>query len=103
MKIFFDDIRPLPKDAREMSLVRTFESCVSLLNLFKNEIDFIDLDYDLGYEKTGLDVLIYMKENNIKPNSINIHSDHPAGKREMIKYAEENFSDSSITVNKYRF
>lgn len=45
--------------------VRTYKQCITLLSVFK-DIDAINLDYDLGGEETGLDILIYMKQNNIK-------------------------------------
>lgn len=66
MKIFVDDKR----DFSEVQLygyncVRTYKQCITLLSVFKN-VDVINLDYDLGGIETGLDILFYMKQNNIK-------------------------------------
>ena len=66
MKIFVDDKR----DFSEVQLygyncVRTYKQCITLLSVFKN-VDVINLDYDLGRTETGLDILFYMKQNNIK-------------------------------------
>ena len=74
------------------------ESGVSQLELFRGEIELVDLDYDLGTPgKTGYDVLKYMKEHGIDARYINLHSSHPEGLRAMEKYAEENFPASIVT------
>lgn len=83
MKIFVDDKR----DFTEVQLygyncVRTYKQCITLLSVFKN-VDVINLDYDLGGQETGLDILIYMKENNIEVKEIYIHSTHLEGVRKM--------------------
>ncbi|NCD07591.1 MAG: cell division protein FtsJ [Spirochaetia bacterium] len=98
MKIFLDDYRPFPDEKGGFNCVRTFEDCINLLNVFKS-IDFISLDYDLSSKHTGLDVLMYMYENDIKPDHINIHSSHPDGSSEMLSYAEKFFKDVTITNN----
>lgn len=100
MKIFLDDYRALPKSAKGFEWVKTYRACKTLIDVFGNSIDFIDLDYDLGTEETGYDILVYMKEKGIRPAHINIHSDHPEGAPEMRKYAEREFLDSTITQNK---
>ena len=61
--------------------------------------EFNSLDYDLGAEEDGLDVLKWMKNNNIFVPHINIHSDHSIGKWQMRDFCQENFSDSTITMN----
>ena len=38
-------------------------------------------------------------ENGIEPKSINIHSNHSTGKKEMLKYAKEHFKNTDITAN----
>lgn len=93
MKIFVDDKR----DFTEVQLygyncVRTYKQCITLLSVFKN-VDVINLDYDLGGQETGLDILIYMKENNIEVKEIYIHSTHLEGVRKMEKYIKANFKD----------
>lgn len=59
MKIIIDDKRDFSKG--DYNCIRTYEDCILLLNVFK-EIDFISLDYDLGSEHTGYDILVYMFE-----------------------------------------
>ncbi|WP_295154113.1 cyclic-phosphate processing receiver domain-containing protein [uncultured Ruminococcus sp.] len=95
LKLYVDDKRDFPKG---FECVRTYEDCLLYFSIF-NDFDFVDLDYNLGEEKTGLDILIWMKENGKKPKHINIHSNHIVGMRLMKKYADENFKDSSVTMN----
>ena len=96
-KIFLDDIRPAPTDVN-YNVVRTYRECIMMIDIFGNDIERIDLDYDLGTQnETGYDVLVYMKKHNINPVYINVHSDHPSDARKMVKYAEENFRDSTVS------
>lgn len=100
-KIFLDDIRPAPIDVN-YNVVRTYRECIIMLDIFGKDIERIDLDYDLGTQnETGLDVLVYMKEHNMNPKYINIHSDHPKGAREMLKYAEQSFRYSVVSNKVY--
>ena len=101
MKIFVDDKR----DFSEVQLygyncVRTYKQCITLLSVFKN-VDVINLDYDLGGIETGLDILFYMKQNNIKINKIYIHSTHLVGVREMEKFIKRNFNKVEYTYCPY--
>lgn len=95
LKLFVDDKRDFPKG---FECVRSYEDCLQYYSLF-GDFEFVDLDYSLGSEKTGLDILIWMKENGKKPTHINIHSNHIEGMKLMKKYAEENFKGTSITMN----
>jgi len=61
--------------------------------------EFITLDYSLGNGDTGMNVLLWMKENNVFVPHINIHSNHIFGRRRMQEFCEENFPDSRITMN----
>lgn len=101
MKIILDDRRYVPENS-PYNLVRTYEECVELLRLFRR-VSFISLDYNLGTVKTGLDVLVYMAENNIEVKQINIHSNHILGVPRMREYAWEHFPDVSITFNPLNF
>ena len=100
IKIFLDDYRTPSAEEREMITVRSYQHCILLLDIFRDSLEFVDLDYDLGTKETGFDVLKYMNEKNIRPKHINIHSDHPAGASEMRQYAELYFQDVAITYNK---
>ncbi len=94
MKLFVDDSRDFP---RGFECCRDYETAITLLSLF--EFEYISLDYSLGVDcKNGLDILVWMKQNNIFVNRINIHSNHIFGKEKMLSYCEENFKDSKITA-----
>ena len=96
MKIILDDRRSFPDGP--YNCVRTYDDCVRLLRVFR-KASFLSLDYDLGADKTGLDVLIYMHENNITAEQINIHSDHAEGVPKMRRYAEEHFPGTIVSFN----
>ena len=97
MKIVLDDHRLLPPNS-PYNLVRNYSDCVEMLRLFRR-ITFISLDYNLGTVKTGLDILVYMKENDIQVQHINIHSNHLLGVPKMQEYARKHFPDVPLTFN----
>ena len=97
MKIILDDRRYVPSDS-PYNVVRNYEDCVYMIRIFR-KISFISLDYDLGEGRTGYDVLVYMKENDIEVKHINIHSDHSVGVSKMKEYVWSNFPDTSLTFN----
>lgn len=101
MKIILDDRRYVPSNSPH-NVARTYEDCIDMLRIFRR-ISFISLDYDLGTEKTGFDVLVYMAENNIEVKHINIHSDHSVGVPKMREYVWENFPNVSLTFNPLNF
>lgn len=100
MKIFLDDTRDKPSNT--FNCASTYEQCIELISVFSKDIEFIDLDYNLGRnsEYSGLDVLVYMHEHEIQPAHINIHSSHERGSHEMMKYAKRCFPNSIVTSNK---
>lgn len=101
MKIILDDRCYVPSNS-PYNVVRNYEDCVDMLRLFR-KISFISLDYDLGEAKTGYDVLVYMKENDIEVKHINIHSDHSVGVPKMKEYVWKNFPNVSLTNNPLNF
>ena len=58
MKLFVDDKRDAPSKGYES--VGTYSQAIMLLGIMP--FDFIDLDYSLEEEKTGLDILKWMYE-----------------------------------------
>lgn len=95
MRLFVDDTREFPKHGYQCA--RDADSAIVLLSLMKFE--HISLDYSLGSnKKTGLDILIWMKENNVFVPEINIHSNHIFGRERMEKFCLENFPDSVVTT-----
>lgn len=96
MKLFLDDSREFPKNGYEC--VRDTQTAKLLLSIM--EFEFVTFDYSLGEaDDTGLDVLVWMKENNIVVPHINIHSSHVVGRRMMREFCEKNFPNSKITTN----
>lgn len=97
MKIVLDDRRHFPENG-PYNCVRTYEECVELIRLFRN-VSYLSLDYNLGGEKSGLDVLVYMHENGYTAKHINIHSTHIFGVPKMLDYVREHFPDAELTQN----
>ncbi|MBO6141626.1 MAG: hypothetical protein J6O40_07525 [Ruminococcus sp.] len=95
LKLFVDDTRPQPKG---FECVTNYADAILYFELF-HDFDFVSLDYHLGEEHTGLDILKWMKENGKHPSHINIHSNHIEGMKLMRKYAEQNFPESTVTMN----
>ena len=96
MKLYVDDMRPFPRD-EDFICCRTYEDAIWELSV--HDFEYVSLDYHLGYCESGLDILIWMKNNGKAPPKINIHSTHVWGRREMKEFCEQNFPDSEITMN----
>lgn len=95
MKLFVDDERQFPKWGYEC--VRDADTAILFLSIM--EFQQISLDYTLGTNcKNGLDILIWMKENNIFVPQINIHSNNILGKEKMKEFCIKNFPNSKITT-----
>lgn len=96
MKLFLDDSRDFPKGGYEC--VRDTQTAKLLLSIM--EFEFVTFDYSLAEDDdTGLDVLVWMKENDVFVPHINIHSSHVVGRQMMREFCEKNFPDSKITTN----
>ena len=94
MRLFVDDIRPIPAG---YDGARDAETAIELMTCTPYEL--VSLDYDLGYDRpNGLDLLHMMKENGVFPPAINIHSTHPLGRKRMWDYVEENFPGCTLTA-----
>lgn len=100
MKFFLDDIRNIDTQLGYITF-RKYEDFIRELSAFRNILETVSLDYSLGTEKTGYDVLVFMSENEIYPNHINVHSDHEFGVPKMRAYLERKFpSTTNVTYNK---
>lgn len=95
MKLFVDDTREFPSAGYECT--RNSRMAILLLSIMKFE--FITLDYNLGGGDTGMEILVWMKENDVFVDHINIHSNHIFGREKMKKFCEENFPTSKLTMN----
>ena len=92
MKIILDDLRKFPTTG-DYNCCRTYNDCILLIDIFRY-ISFISLDYNLNEKHTGYDVFLYLKENNIIPKYINVHSRHIKVIEMMECYIKDNFKDT---------
>jgi len=103
MKMWLDDIRPVPFPPRDGKYGYPFDEeapydfhCVSAEEaipiIAAGHIDFISFDHDLGQGPTGYDVAKYIEEGaysqTLKPIRYKVHSANPVGV-ERIKAAME--------------
>lgn len=76
--LLIDDLREV---ADCDATARTFKDAISLLN---NKWDRILLDHDLGEEKSGYDVLKYIRDNNLPlPDVFHLVTANPVGRNNM--------------------
>ena len=93
-KLFVDDRRPMPKTGY---IMHCQDAASAKLMLSIMPFDGISLDYNLGEGGTGLEILEFMKENNISFPRINIHSDHVIGRELMAEFCGKYFPDTEVT------
>lgn len=82
--LYIDDLRTpcnYIKNHYNTTIARTYQEAINLMNKF----NIIDLDHDLGEEKTGYDICKYIIENNIKITRVYIHSSNPVGRFNMYQ------------------
>lgn len=96
MKIFVDDVRMAPDET--YTTCRDYDDACATISFFKEYLELVDLDYDLGYSSSGngMDILKYMKENNIKPKNFKIHTGSAVGRGLMLDYIKGFFPESKI-------
>ena len=91
MKIWVDDIRPMPSDFDYW--FKTVYDTIDFIKKHKDEIILLDLDHDAGdYAKFGGDyykILDWMEEEKISL-PISIHSGNPYGIRRMMQIIDKN-------------
>ena len=81
MRIWLDDIRPMPEDFDWWC--KTAEDCIRLVA--EGDVTLISFDHDLGNGKTGYDVAKFIEEmagtdSTSNPISWQIHSANPVGR-----------------------
>lgn len=82
--LYIDDLRTpcnYIQNHYKVTIARSYQEAVDLLKDFT----IIDLDHDLGEEKTGYDICKYIVENNIKITRVYIHSSNPVGRFNMYQ------------------
>lgn len=87
--IYVDDIRKCPNYIEESFVTftcRTYAAAIEVINYctsFKDVEVYLDLDHDLGEEKSGYDICKYIVENKIPITGYAIHSMNPVGRWNM--------------------
>jgi hypothetical protein len=84
--LYIDDLRTpcnYIQNHYNIIIARTFKDAINELN--KRKYKVIDLDHDLGEEKTGYDICKYIIENDIKITRVYIHSSNPVGRFNMYQ------------------
>jgi hypothetical protein len=90
MRVWLDDVRPMPKDYDVW-----VKTAIDLINLVKQgKVTHISFDHDLGEgEETGYYAAIYIelaaRYNQLNPISWEVHSANPDGAK-RINYAMTN-------------
>lgn len=98
--LYVDDIRK-PNIIRystysyKIIVSRNYDDAINMLNMCK--FNAIDLDHDLGEEKTGYDICKYIIENNIKLDRVYIHTSNPVG-RDNMKQLLERYTHNQIII-----
>lgn len=76
-------------------IARTYDNAIS--ELTKHKYDILDLDHDLGEDKTGYDICKYIVEHNIKFKTIFIHTANPVGRDNMVNILKR-YTKSNIII-----
>lgn len=80
--LYLDDVRD-PETDRDWVIVRSFDEFTETIEE-RGVPEHMSLDHDLGWNvPDGLDCVNWMIENDIVPESWNIHSANPIGARNM--------------------
>lgn len=96
IKIWLDDIRPMPKDFDIWC-----HDALEIKLYLNDDIDFVSFDHDLGVGLTGYDVAKLIESmayyGTIKPFKWAIHSANPVGRKNIeqaMKSAERFFKEN---------
>lgn len=96
--LYVDDIRQIPRELYDS--YKCFQaSCYkeTITKLKRTKYSVIDLDHDLGEEKTGYDICKYIIQNNLQFDKIRIHTSNPVGRDNMIQLLER-YTDIPIEI-----
>ena len=94
MKIWVDDIRPAPEGYYWADTVNKAKNCIIYNEQHGEEIEILDLDHDLGYERQAdggdvIKLLDWLEETN-RNYPIRIHSMNPVGIKNMRAIIQRN-------------
>lgn len=76
--LWVDDCKPAPDDA---AVARTYDDAVRMLRSFR--YDELYLDYDLGEERTGYDLLLQAQREGLCPPRVVCISWNPEGRKRI--------------------
>jgi hypothetical protein len=89
IKIWLDDIRPMPKEGYDL-WCKTAQECLQAVK--SGNVDYISFDHDLANSLTGYwvatnieDMAYFGRVNRI---GWDVHSDNPAGRRNITQAME---------------
>jgi hypothetical protein len=97
MYIFVDPLRK-PQVAKFDETIRSFKAFIEIVD--KHDITFMSLDYNVDSKSNAIDILWYLKENNIKIPFINIHTRNNIARSNIRKMIKKYFPDTIITFIK---
>jgi hypothetical protein len=97
MLIFLDSLRS-PKITKFDKTIRSFKEFIEVID--KYEVTFISLDYEIDSKTTAIDILWYLKDNNIKVPFINIHTRSNEARSNIRKVIKSYFPETIITFIK---
>ncbi|MCQ2210103.1 MAG: hypothetical protein MJZ34_07400 [Paludibacteraceae bacterium] len=82
MYIYVDDIRSPVERPRDLVICRNYVEAITIIDqcMLDGIAFIIDLDHDLGEEKTGYDIAKYIVENQYKDCTFKVHSSNPVGR-----------------------
>lgn len=91
--LYVDDLRNPPNILNQnynIVICRNYKETIYELN--KGKFRVIDLDHDLGEEKTGYDICKYIIENKIPLNKVFIHTSNPVGRNNMVQLLQRYYN-----------
>ena len=96
--LYVDDIRQPNIHIYDLTntnidIVTNYVDAINKLNT--NMYQIIDLDHDLGEDKTGYDICKYIIEHNIKCSEYRIHTSNVVGRQNMTQLLSR-YTDSII-------
>lgn len=102
--LFLDDLRD--PWGPEWHLVKTYDECIAEIEA--GGVEHLSLDHDLselhyggqlGVEKTGYHVILWMAENKKWPSkTLVVHTMNPAGRERMVKTAQR-YAPESLSIS----
>ena len=86
--LYVDDLRTpcgIDDDNCLLIIARSYDEAISVFEKYMDRgIEFlIDLDHDLGEEKSGYDICKYIVENQIPLRGYRLHTMNPVGRHNM--------------------